>query len=139
MWDSAHLIELAESSARKETSWVSEVKDCISRISQRFTLASGWERLHNAGVELDVKTYRPRSWSDTRFAPYAAAVIKSFTNNLAVMKAAMETQLMAPGYEDESPIRAIKRSSASGRPKVPLRDAVMPARPVVPLRGRWGP
>ena len=32
MWDSAHLIELAESSARKETPWVNEVKNSISRI-----------------------------------------------------------------------------------------------------------
>ena len=61
MWDSGHLVELTESSARRESlcSWVDEVKDDVSRISQRFTLASGWERLHDAGAEMDLKTSRP--------------------------------------------------------------------------------
>ena len=98
LWDSAHLIELAESSARKEPhcSWVDEIKSDVTRISQRFTMASGWERLDNAGKELQEKTFRPRAWSDTRFCPYATAVIDAFVKNMPTMENALKSQLMSP-------------------------------------------
>ena len=97
MWDSAHLMELAENSARKEPrcSWVDEVKADISRISQRFTMASGFERLDDAGKELGVKVLKPKSWSDTRFTPYAAGVVDVFVHNMTAMKRALEHQLMS--------------------------------------------
>ena len=95
LWDGAHLLQLAEGSARKEaaSSWVSRVIDDITRITKRFRLGGGLEQLRAEADDRGVKMRAPQLWSETRFAPHAAVVLEAFQTNMGLMEAVMERQI----------------------------------------------
>ena len=97
IWDGAHLMNLADVDARNATSckWVNQTVASITRITKRFTLGAGLERLLDAGNDLGCRVLRPRLWSETRFAPYAADVLKTFMTNVPAMTHALRQQITA--------------------------------------------
>ncbi|XP_043231410.1 uncharacterized protein LOC122386354 isoform X2 [Amphibalanus amphitrite] len=97
LWDNAHLLDLAESSARRELSskWVDDVVDAISRVVKRFSYGKGREVFIAAGKRMGIETRGLLLWSETRFSPHAANVIEAFVTNLPVLAVALEDQLVA--------------------------------------------
>ena len=95
IWDGAHLLNLADQDARNATSckWVDETLGTITRITKRFSLGAGLERLLDAESDLGCRVLKPRLWSETRFAPYAADVLNTFTTNVPAMRHAVQQQL----------------------------------------------
>ena len=92
IWDGAHLMNLADLDARSATScrWVNETVGSITRVTKRFSLGGGLERLLDAGSEIGCRVLRPRLWSETRFAPYAADVLRTFATNISTMIHALQ-------------------------------------------------
>ena len=95
LWDGAHLVDLGESSARREVSclWVQNVIDSISRVVKRFSYGKGQEMFRTASSRMGVETRGLLLWSETRFSPYAASVIEAFMTNIPVLVSALEDQL----------------------------------------------
>ncbi|KAF0311054.1 hypothetical protein FJT64_018091 [Amphibalanus amphitrite] len=93
IWDSAHLMNLAEADARKEHLWVQETIKVITEISKRFTYGKGLEELMDTGKQMGIRTKRPKLWSGTRFAPHAATVLGAFLHNWEPMKAVLRERL----------------------------------------------
>ena len=89
IWDSAHLMNLADSDARKACPWVQETTKVISDISKRFMYGKGLEELAGMGKKMGVKVRRLKLWSGTRFAPHAATVLQAFIHNWEVMVAVL--------------------------------------------------
>ena len=87
VWDHAHLMNLAESDARRasNSSWVLETVDVITSVHKRFSVGKGWEDLMACGEECGQRAFRPKLWSETRFAAHAAQVISVFRSNLPLL------------------------------------------------------
>ena len=93
IWDSAHLMNLADSDARKKCPWVQETTKTISEISKRFMYGKGLEELTDMGKKMGVKARRLKLWSGTRFAPHAATVLQAFLHNWELMVAVLKERL----------------------------------------------
>ena len=95
LWDGAHLMQLAEGSARNEDSaaWVRDVIEDVTRITNRFKRGGGLEQLRAEATRRGARMRSPQLWSETRFAPYAATVLEAFQTNLLLMEAVLERQL----------------------------------------------
>ena len=93
VWDSAHLMNLADADARKQCPWVEKLTTTMTSITRRFLYGSGLEELQEAGAELKTKTRRPKVWSATRFAPHAAIVLQAFLVNLEPMRLVLRKRL----------------------------------------------
>ncbi|XP_043189268.1 uncharacterized protein LOC122375015 isoform X2 [Amphibalanus amphitrite] len=94
LWDGAHLLALAEDSAKDEDKclWVWAVVNSITRVTKRHTTGKGRELLRNAQKKLGLKKKCPRLWSTTRFAPHAAAVLKTFLYNMPAYLHCLEAE-----------------------------------------------
>ena len=94
LWDGAHLLALAEDSAKEEEKclWVWATVNSITRITKRHTTGKGRELLRNAQKKLRLKKKCPRLWSTTRFAPHAAAVLKTFLYNMPAYLHCLEAE-----------------------------------------------
>ncbi|KAF0291309.1 hypothetical protein FJT64_010549 [Amphibalanus amphitrite] len=97
LWDDAHLLQLADGDARKGDGcqWVRETVDTITRINKKFTHGKAYESFRDTIEALGGEGKGILLWSDTRFAPHAAKVLKAFIANLPAFKADMEKQMMS--------------------------------------------
>ena len=79
-WDPAHILELAEknSKAPSASPWVQDVENTIKNINKVFGYGKRYEELLDTSGGTALK---PNSFSDTRFASYAANSMKNFLNN----------------------------------------------------------
>ena len=93
MWDGSHLMNLADADARKSAVWVDDTVSKVTKITKRFTHGKGLEDLYDAGAELGMQVFSPRLWSDTRFAPHAAEVLRSFSRNKATISHALRNRI----------------------------------------------
>ena len=95
LWDGAHLLDLADGSARAEPgcAWVKETVEAITRITKRFSIGKGRETLRTAGEEQGLPVRGLQLWSETRFSPYAARVLKNFIANIPILAAALKEQI----------------------------------------------
>ena len=109
LWDGAHLLNLAEDDARRADgcAWVGKAISQVTAITKRYTVGKGLERLLSAGEDRGEPVMRPKLWSGTRFAPYAAKTLEVFLRNLNVMKEALEQQIQA-GDTDGSEQRDLR-------------------------------
>ena len=97
LWDGAHLLDLAESSAKKECGWVQVAIDAISRIVKRFSYGKGHEDFLSAGQRIGVKGRGLLLWSETRFSPYAARVVEAFIANIPIFIEVLEDHFRRDG------------------------------------------
>ena len=114
--DGSHLMTLAEHDAQSKCLWVNSAVATITRVSKRFSHGSGLERLLEAGEDLGCPVLRPKLWSETRFAPHAAEVIRTFRNNIPAMKHVLEERLSSEPKsgvrgELQADLRALKGDS----------------------------
>ena len=77
----------------KRLSWVHETVGSITRLSKRLSLGAGLQRLLDTGSDIGCRVLRPRLWSVTRFAPYAADVLRTFSTNVPAMTHALQQQI----------------------------------------------
>ena len=104
VWDNAHLMNLADSDARKVCQWVQETTKVITEISKRFMFGKGLEELLDMGKKMGVKARRLKLWSETRFVPQAATVLQAFLHNWEVIMAVLSEGLQVErrkGYAEE--------------------------------------
>ena len=92
IWDGAHLMQLAEGSARSEAAWVRETIEHVTTITKIFRYGSGLEQLRAEATERGLRMRSPQLWSETRFAPHAASVLEAFQANLPLMETVLERQ-----------------------------------------------
>ena len=87
LWDGSHLANLADSDARMRPGceWVQETKDAVTRITKRHVTGKGLEVLLETAANRGDVALRPKLWSDTRFAPYAARTFSVFQHNMTAM------------------------------------------------------
>ena len=97
LWDDAHRLQLADGDARKGDGcqWVRETVDTITRINKKFAHGKAHESFRDTSEALGGEGKGILLWSDTRFAPHAAKVLKAFIANLPAFKANMEEQLVS--------------------------------------------
>ena len=95
LWDGAHLLDLADGSARAEPgcSWVGQTVEAVTRITKRYTMGKGHEVLRTASEEKGLPMRGLQLWSETRFSPYAARVLTNFIANIPVLAVALKEQL----------------------------------------------
>ena len=95
LWDGAHLLQLADGDARKGagSGWVKETVDIITRVNKRFSHGKAYESFRDTDEALGGEARGILLWSDTRFAPHAANVMKAFICNQPVFVADMEKHL----------------------------------------------
>lgn len=88
-------MNLADADARKsdKCAWVNSTLDKVTKITKRFTHGKGLEDLLDAGEELGVQVFSPRLWSETRFAPHAADVIRAFIRNIDSMSLSLRKRI----------------------------------------------
>ena len=93
LWDGAHLLDLADSSARAEPNcaWVNDTIDAVTRITKRFSISSkNREILRSVSEELGLPLRGLQLWSETRFSPYAAVVLQAFVTNMPALAAGLD-------------------------------------------------
>ena len=92
VWDQAHLMNLAESDVRKHASskWVRDTIETVSEANKMFSIGKGWEDLRRCGEDMGEPVLRPKLWSETRFAAYAAEVFSVFRRNEKQLRAALQ-------------------------------------------------
>lgn len=119
LWDGAHLMELADTSARRQpdSAWVNDTVEIITRVHKRFRTGAGLEELLEEGKARGVTVRTPQLWSETRFAPHAATVLEAFQVNMPVMADIMERQVTwcksrAVAEELERDLRILRGKSA---------------------------
>ena len=83
LWDGSHLLNLAEKDARttRGCEWVNSTIDHISHIVKRHVMGKGLETFLTAAKETGASVLKPKLWSETRFAPYAARTLNAFERN----------------------------------------------------------
>ena len=93
LWDGAHLLDLADSSARAEPNcaWVNDTIDAVTRITKRFSISNkNREILRSVSEELGLPLRGLQLWSETRFSPYAAVVLQAFVTNMPALAAGLD-------------------------------------------------
>ena len=95
LWDGAHLLNLADVSARAEAgcAWVQETVDAVTRITKRCSFGKSRQTLQDISEEESHPLRGLQLWSETRFAPYAGHVLECFVTNMPAMSAALAKQL----------------------------------------------
>ena len=88
VWDPAHLLNLAEDDARKKFKCVQDAVQLITSVTKRHMYGKGFEAL----MSCEEATLRPKLWSETRFAPHASRVMKTFISNEAAMTTLLSEQ-----------------------------------------------
>ena len=86
IWDGAHLVNLADQDARSASScsWVNETVGSITRVTKRFSLGAGLERLLDAGSDIGCRVLRPSrsaSFVGTIVCDYKTAHLKGYLDN----------------------------------------------------------
>ncbi|KAF0289780.1 hypothetical protein FJT64_011995 [Amphibalanus amphitrite] len=96
IWDQAHLMNLAESDARKHgnSRWVRDTIETVTEVNKMFSIGKGWEDLRRCGEDMGEPVLRPKLWSETRFAAYAAEVFSVFRRNEKQLRAALRRKRM---------------------------------------------
>ncbi|XP_043200760.1 uncharacterized protein LOC122371027 [Amphibalanus amphitrite] len=96
VWDQAHLMNLAESDARKHCNsrWVRDTIETVTEVNKMFSIGKGWEDLRRCGEDMGEPVLRPKLWSETRFAAYAAEVFSVFRRNEKQLRAALRRKRM---------------------------------------------
>ena len=61
-------------------------------------MGKGLEELLNAGKRTGVTVLRPKMWSETRFSPHAANVIRVFMHNMKTMVAVLNDRIEELNY-----------------------------------------
>ena len=95
IWDPAHLMNLAEGDARKDSTgeWVRNTVEVITAVNKRCLIGKGLEVLMMCGEESGEQALRPKLWSETRFAPHAGQVVSVFRRNLDLLCTALEKKI----------------------------------------------
>ena len=103
LWDGAHLLALAEDSAKEEEKceWVWSVINSITRMTLRHKTGKGRELLRKAQKKLKIKKRCPRLWSTTRFAPHAAAVLNTFIYNVPAYLTCLQAEFRTTKAKQE--------------------------------------
>lgn len=88
VWDTSHLMQLAEKDARQEpaNAWVQDIIVKMTDITKRFSHGKGLEDLMDEAAD-DFVTLK--LWSNTRFAAHAAKSLRAFRSNGAAMLAVL--------------------------------------------------
>lgn len=95
LWDGSHLLNLADADARSKPGceWVNQTKETVTRITKRHVSGKGLEVLLEAAEKVGSVALRPKLWSDTRFAPYAARTFCVFRRNQEAMAQALRDRV----------------------------------------------
>ena len=95
LWDPAHLMNLAEGDARKDTcgAWVRDAVDVVTAVNRRCSIGKGLEELIQCAELSGKPALRPKLWSETRFAPHAGQVFSVFLRNMDLLRLVLEKRL----------------------------------------------
>lgn len=95
VWDSSHLINLADHDAQDHASgeWVRSTVEKMTELTKKFSHGKGNEDLRQAAEETGLQLLQPKLWSTTRFSAHAAEVARTFLTNVPAMRVTLRRRL----------------------------------------------
>ncbi|CAG7729714.1 unnamed protein product [Allacma fusca] len=88
-WDSAHVIELANSDMQRRFPWITEIDNIIKDVNSNYKYGQGHAELHQEAHRRTMKAASIESSSDTRFAAHEYEVLRNFHKTFQFIYAIM--------------------------------------------------
>ena len=95
IWEPAHNINLADGDVRNLAffDWLVQLTSCVGDVTATLGIGKGLEQCFDQAEESGVKFYKFKTFSKTRFAPYAESSYSNFEKNFEVTVAVLRERL----------------------------------------------
>ena len=98
IWEPAHNINLADGDVRNLVifDWLVRLTSCVGDVTATLGIGKGLEQCFEEAEESGQKFYKFKTFSKTRFAPYAVSSYSNFEKNFEVLTAVLRERLDSP-------------------------------------------